>query len=79
MPVTEILWCGRESRHTHQLPHSEQFPNWSSTQAHIIGEGFGFGFIHFPFSILFLFSNLVFLFYQQLMSLKISTTIPSYG
>ena len=63
--------CERGSRHTCRLPHSEQFPNWPSTWAHIISEGFRFCFIHFSFSILFLFSNLALLFYQQLTSLNI--------
>jgi len=66
--------CGRESRHTCRLPHSEPFPNWSSTQRDIISEGLGFCFIHFASLILFLFSNFTFLchfFKQQLANLNI--------
>ena len=68
------IWCGRESRHTRLLPHSKQFPGWSSTRAHIISEGFGFHFIHFSSFILFLFPNFTFLFHlfkQRLTNLNI--------
>jgi len=56
MPVTEFSGVEGRVGHTHQLPHSEQFPNWSSTQAHIIGEGLGLVLFifHFPFYFYFL-------------------------
>jgi len=66
--------CGRGSRHTRQLPHSKQFPDWPSTWAHIISEGLRFCFIYFSSFILFLFSNFTFLFHlfkQQLSNLNI--------